>query len=322
MLIRNPYDTTYGKMISIEKTAHELYKYYDNNKRVDLSYEVIGSNACKLVFITGYTREETELPVWDHPLFYKGILFVDMRKYLRLPPARDGISGIEKQERMEPMFRDQASCKFLVTSAITISQLATEDIAPYRPILGNINSSFGMLMGYCCDLIIKLNPVEKLSIEIAGAFYSGLQFVYTPDYNGYAQSIIGRIVNGKLSLKPDFKMVEKVVDGMLSTDLECNIGSFVRSLAKVIPQEKAELITEASLLTVLSNIWFGPGNTPTIIMSLECPGLYIPLLYSCLNDNTYKKTKLSTILNMYKRSLESDEIIKNLTVHYNTKTVQ
>lgn len=321
MIVKNPYSTSYGEMINIDNVIKEVTRYMDINKYPDLSYEVLDKPSAKIVFITGYKKQERELPIWDFPLYHNGVIYVDLRKYTKAPEVRDNLAEVEKPDRVESMFRDQASCRFLVAAAITMSQLNSEELTPLRPVLPCIGTAYGMLMSYCSDIIVKLNPIEMLDVEIAGYFFASIMLLYRDTYREFAPSIAARISNSRLSMQPNIKTVDKVINNMIEFGIQNNIGSFAKSLSVILPPEKAELITEGSIFQVLSNVWFGPGGTPTIIMSLECMGLFIPLLYTCMTDKTYKKTKLSTIFDKYKKNINDQLVVTTIGNFFNANAV-
>lgn len=308
MIISDPYSTSYGKLINKERVSKELTKYLISTSE-SRNYEFRNATDCKLIFITGNNPDEKDLPVFNQPLVFQSLkkenyVAVDLRKYVR--------QNDQEFLYLQDEFKDKAGCKFLTTAACFISDFMSEDFGAYRSVYKGVTAAYAMFIAYLVDNVVKLNPAEKLALEIHVMWFANLLLIPSKDKSEYHDSIIAKISNTKLSVPTNRKMVTNVLDGKESMDLDLSVEGLIAVIKSALPDEKKELVTEGVLLNMLANVWYGPGGNETVIMALECMPLWIALVYTCCEDLTYKRTKLSTIFEKYNKSIENKDLVKTL----------
>lgn len=317
MIINDPYSTSYGKLINKDRVTKELTKYLISATE-SKNYEFKNSTDCNLLFITGYREDEKDLQVFNQPLVFQDLknkkyVAVDLRKYVKSTPG--------EVIYLQDIYKDQAACKFLTTAATFISDFVSEEFGSYRSVYKGVTAAYAMFMSYLVDNIIKLNPVEKITLEINLMWFANLLLVPSLNKRDYHDAIIAKIINTKLSIPTNRKMVLNVLEDKADMDLEFNVNGLLKMIKVSLPDEKQELITEGVLLNMIGNVWYGPGGSETVIMSLECMPMWIALVYTCLEDMTYKRTKLSTIFEKYNKSIEGKELVKTLDLVMKEKRV-
>lgn len=308
MLLLDPYKTSYGKIIHIDNIKKEIEYYYVANKAENLNYEFGSNNLC---FIIGWSKEEKDLPVFNQPIIldankYKfSIVACDLRKYVRLTQ--------EQPLNIEDVQKDNGNVQNLTTSAMIIADLIDEEkYGIYRPVFKSVTTAYAFLISYLVNAVVTLNPVEQADVEMAAMFHANTLLI--PDKIEKTQDyldIIGtRMRNSKVSLP----ITPKGVEGILNkcVDYNSTITSLVNNIKYVLPPDKAELINESVLLSLLANMWYGPGANETVIMSLECMPLFISLLLSALGDNTYKRSRITTILDRHSKQIDSKEFVRQM----------
>ena len=308
MIISDPYSTSYGKLINKERVTKELTKYLISTSD-SRNYEFKNSTDCRLLFITGCNPDEKDLQIFNQPLVFKNMkneyyVAVDLRKYVR--------QNDKEFIYLQDEFKDKAGCKFLTVAACFISDFVSEEFGAYRPVYKGVTAAYAMFISYLVDNVIKLNPAEKIALEINVMWFANLLLIPSAKKSEYHDSIIAKISNTKLSIPTNRKMVANVLEGKESMDLELSVEGLITLIKASLPDEKKELITEGVLLNMLANVWCGPGGNETIIMALECMPLWIALVYTCCEDLTYKRTKLSTIFEKYSKSIENKDLVKTL----------
>lgn len=108
MPILDPYETSYGKLINKSRLVKEIRDYVLKSGE-KLNYEYESGSDATLAFITGYSKEEQELSLFEHPLLFKDIkdkdvIAVDMRKFLR--------ESKEKPLKLSELVKDGAGFDF------------------------------------------------------------------------------------------------------------------------------------------------------------------------------------------------------------------
>lgn len=306
MIILNPYETTYGKMLNIDKVIKPLSIYYTSSGK-NLNYECVSNK--NLVFITGYNKEEESLPMFNHPLIfedYKGDkhVAVDLRKYVKT------IS--EQPLNIFDIVKDKSAITNLMYNAIVISDLLEENYSEYKLLFNNITTAYSFFISYLVDIIVKLNPLEKLDVELASMFSANVMLI--PDSkdktDDYLDIITARMSQCKLSIPYSKKAVEQIIAQI--NNYNNTFDAVVSNIKTVLPIEKANLINTQVLAGLMSNIWFGPGAEESLIISLESMPMWLCVVYSAISDNTYKRSRLTSILDKHSRQINAKEFSKNL----------
>lgn len=318
MIQYDPYSTSYGSILNTDKVKKELQKYLITTPLRNLNYEYITNKDIKLVIITGCVLEEKELPIWDMPLLIEDIkgnkhICVDLRKYVKT---------VDQQPlKVSEIFKDKSACTFILSAALFMADLAADEFAEYRKHFNTITLAYSFLISYLVDVVIKLNPVEKVETEIMIAYLANLMLSPSPKDEEYVPAIIARLSTAKFSLPVNKKTIENVVKLYVPNKV-VTIKDLVNGIKMTLPQEKGDLITDGILINTMSNIWYGPGSNETLLMGAECMGIWMALVYSALSDQTYKRSRLATILDKFSRNLNSKDFVKAMDLVIENKIIK
>lgn len=305
MVIIDPYNTTYGRFINKEKIVKAITNYLHIHSNKHFNYEFPNNDQVKYVFILGCNQEEKSFPIWEQPMLFNigttAIIAVDLRKYVK---------AIKDQPvNIYSVVKDKPAVDYLATAAMLMGDFYIKNYSPYRKIFTNISTAYAFLSSYIINIIIALNPLEKLKIEIASSYVANMLLTHTEaneSLSMFKDSIIARISTSKLSLPVN----KEIIKGFNFPDaLDPNIEAFIKYYQTVISEDKGSLITDKVYINLLSNLWFGPGGNETLIMAMECMPLFIALVFSLVNDTTYKRQKLATLFSTYDKHIKRNEII-------------
>ena len=316
MICTNPYKTSYGSLLNIAKPEAELKKYIITASNKNLNYEYQCNPTSRLVIITGGTQEEKEMTIFNHPIIFQDIkgndvIAIDIRKYVKPHPNYPmSVSEVAK---------DKAGVNYLVNSSLIIADFNNEDFGDYRTLYESITVSYAVFVSYIVNFLVPLNPLEKVYVETAACYYANAMLTPgtaddLPDYNG---AIAARISHTKLSLPVVRKTVDEVISNL--TINEISTKTLINIIKAVLPEEKAELINETAFINHLSNMWYGPGGNEALIIGLDNIAIWISLVYSCLSDVTYKKSRFSNILEKHSKNINSKEFVRILDLLFKSK---
>lgn len=302
----NPYNTSYGKLINTKQLKDKLLKYLVtvDDKR-SLSYEYKSNSDVDTYFITGCNEDEQDLPLFNQPIVLQDVknnnfVAVDLRKYVNKTK--------EQTYTISEITKDKASCDFLIAAGLTIADFVNENYANYRPMYKTMTQSVGFLLSSIIDRIVKLSIEEITDVEIIGTYYANL--LISANWKSLQDSITARILNGKFTVMPNKKNVINVIENAKFTPNEINISSLVENIKNVLPDYKAELITEGVIINLISNMWFGPGGDETVIMGLECMPLWNAFIYAISSNSTYKRTRMNALLDRYNKQLGIKDFVQ------------
>lgn len=317
MIIVDPYSTSYGRLLNKDRITKELTKFLITTQHRNLNYEFSNGENNDIFYIIGLDQNEQDLPIFNQPMVFTDMknfihIAVDLRKYVK--PVK------EQPLNLEEIYKDAASCKFLINSSLIMSDFLGENYGDYKKVTVSVTMAYAILVSHIVDMIIKLNPLEKYDVEIAAAYFANLLLIPSLKIEEYRDAIIARLSNARFSLPANKKHIASVIENLEQNEINYSIDGLIRIIQSVLPEEKSDLLNESIFLNMLSNLWFGPGTNETIVMALESMPLWIALVYCCVDDVTYKRSKLSTIFDKYSKNIDSKEFVKSMELIIKNKT--
>lgn len=303
MLTISPYDTSYGKVLNVSPVIKALMVYGASS--TNLNYELVENTGIKLMFITGYNQDEKDLPVFDHPVIFKDhrnhlVIASDLRKYVR--PDK------EQPLNIKDIIKDTNNINFILIRTLATQEFLSNDVGTFREIYKGISTALAMVISSIITVSVPLNPVEKVYVEIVTSFYANRLFSNTDDMDDLKDAVYARVTNSKLSIPITHNTIVTV---MSQCNLNANtIEDLIINIKSVLPVEKANLVSTDLLINSMSNLWFGPGGTEAMIIALEHMPTWIALVYSCVTDNTFKRSRLAMMLERSKRNI-NDKLIES-----------
>lgn len=316
MKINNPYDTSFGSLINTTKISESLTRYLALVDIKLLSYEYSVEGDSKLIFITGYNDEEKELPIWEHPLVFQDIkqnkiVAVDLRKYVKTDNTQP--------MNLSDIVRDKGSMDFCVLRALLTLDSINDELGEHRPIYKNIASAMSGFVSTIYSSIVGLDIVEKAHTEVAVGYYCNLAMVDDKDLKEMLDPIKARVLKTPYSLKMNEKTLKATIDNIPHevTSME----SMLEMIRSVLPIEKKPFITESALINAIGNAFYGPGGSETLIMSLEHIPTWMALVYTGLENKSYKRSKLGSILLKDNKRIKSKEVAKHIENYLKDKTL-
>lgn len=300
-MILSPYDTTYGKMLNNTKLESVLLKYVTANLHSNLNYEY-KNNKNKLVIITGYCEEERQLPVFEHPIVLNGIkdsiVCVDIRKYVR--------QHNEQTLNIKNIIKDTSTLNFIMLRTLLTLDFVDGNFHTISIIDKNIAIAYSMILSNIFTHIANLNSVEKINIEIVLCYFIYSSFIEEKNIDEMYDAIIAKISNTKLSIPINIKIVSNALDN--KPKYYKNFVELIETLKMLVTDDKKDLLNLTVLNNNLSTMWYGPGGAEAMIMSTEHIPTLTSLIYSGSTDATYKRSRLSNVLDKLSNKIKPAEI--------------
>jgi len=303
------YGTTYGKLINLSKLKPALERYINTTDLNDLQYEYHGLGNGRVAFITGYNDEEKELVAFEHPMIVKTlkhetVVVVDLRKYVN--------PGNEPAARLSDIVRDKNSVEFCATRAFLALSLINGDIGSHRSIYKPLTTAMGVWVSGMVSTIIGLDPVESFSVEVVATLYANTLIYQQDEINSQWDTIVARALSSKHVFKLDRRLVHEIASGYIDASTP-TLETLIKNIAAVLPESKAGFINVDSLISVMGNVFYGPGGSETPVMALEDIATWTALVYSVITNRSYQKSRIGMLLNKNKRVIDSNIIEKHIS---------
>lgn len=312
MPIIDAYETTYGKLLNKGRLIKDIKDYVLTTSN-DLKYE-IKTEDVKLAIITGAYPEEKDLPLFEHPLVFEGIrndqfVAVDVRKYVR--------DVEEAPLEVREIVKDGAGFEFAILRALLTADFLNHDYGTMRQCYAGIAMSYASTIATLLNVYVKLNPDELVALEIGCAYFVNTLFVDEKDIVELSDNLIARVSNFRFSLPTTRTTVTKILEQVQIPSQDLN--GLISVIKQVLPEEKSTLINDTILVNLLSNVWYGPGGSETLVIGLEHMPTWIAVTYVSLGHMSYKKARLSAIFAKYNKSIDAKTYIKEVEHYFKEK---
>lgn len=306
-----PYETTYGSLLNISAAEAALTKYINTANLEELEFEYPSSDDTRVIFITGYSDEERDLPVWEHPMVLKTlkgniVVATDIRKYVKLGKEED------IPARLSDIVKDTNSAEFVIIRALITRDYAIGVQGKHREVIRSATIAMGAWIVGMVGTSVSLDPVEMYNVEIMAAMYANTLLYDQKDVASNLPTIIARVMNSKQVYKINKKNIKETCD-LYKVNDENKLGELIANIHQVIAEEKRQFITTDTLIGVMGNVWYGPGGSETPIMALEDMGTWLTLLYSVITNRSYAKSRIGTLLNRYSRVIDAKSVEKHFS---------
>lgn len=294
------YKKDFLKHINITNIKSKLLAYIIKDD--DLSYEITGKKR-DFIFITGYNQEEKELPMFDHPVLIEGLMgksyiAIDLRKYLKTNLK-------EKPLLLKQELNNYSYGMFSINRTI-ITDIYLDDKTKLGVLQDPISTIFAMIVSTYIEMMVSLTPKEKIQIEAVSYIYACSMFLENYSNDERKSYFKAKLKTVKLSFPLLNENIEEVIN--------CNINAttFVHLFESIgyLIGEKKQGININSFINSITSLWYGPGTVETTLLSLSDLPTMISLYYSALSDSSLRKSRVSVIIERFKKKLDMDKINK------------
>lgn len=312
-MIIDPYLTTYGKALNIAKITQSVKEYLVKTNLTNLNYEYMQYEECKVVFITGCNELEKEIPPFNNPLILEDIkgqmkVAVDVRKYL---------TKLDDQPLdLRKVSKDIGNLDFCAYRAIVTAGLICGYFGFYKKYSRSLATAYAFFISYIVDSIVKLNPAEKVNVEIAAGYFLLQNFVPAEEYNDRTNqeliynNIVANLSRLKISYPVNAKYVEELTSRFLDIEYNGTIDNLLEYIIASLDSEKVHLLNKNIFISLLNHMWYGHGSSETIIIGLEHLPTWVALVYSGLSNTVFKKSRFAMILSKYGSKIDINTYIK------------
>lgn len=282
-----PYDTTVCKdhlisnVIKTIKTAEAVEGLAtDFQSQFKDAFSEFNLNKRNIFLVTAKNKEV--LP-FAHPMlvdFVSGSkIVIDARSFTKLDP--NGYIHIKSDNT----FRFELIRATLMDHMINGSMKDLSSIGSFPMLV------FSRWLSENITKRIGLNPAEQAKLTAITAFYYESLFREDPILT---EMDIVRLVQliSKITYIP-INICQDVADNILPMN---NIKEYVSQVIRLLDTPKMDKFSTGILLTIIMNNWYGLNAKEIVCVGLEHIPTWYALVYSALNDRSYKTTGLAKVV--------------------------
>jgi predicted DNA-binding ribbon-helix-helix protein len=297
------YDTTLGSIIDTKKLIEKITESFIKDELFKENCGVDNSLKIKPVYITGYHDGESEIPLFTHSIKvpFKGTeylctdlrLFIDTKEY-----------KINKD--LGKAIKNKTEYNFIRSKSIIELAWVNDDLAYLKDNLKYAAHVFAVNISEAIARAYALDHGDRLKLNILGILYYRSLFLKKDelDYNNKETALIHTI---KL-LGINEKLFHETVDGI--NDLR-NVNDFIAAIKSSLENVRLNNFNLVVLLTLIKNTWYGNNAKDYISVSLEHVPTWLAIVYTALNEKTYKNSMIYKICEKTKKAGNIESFIKS-----------
>jgi len=302
-IFKDIYSTTVGKAFVIKPIEQSIKESIikDSLDR-NFTLDVRPTDTYKAIFITGYANNDDNIPNFIHPITIlnfnnNNYICTDLRLYLRKDGNINDING---------NIRNITEYNFSKSRAILSMLWASGEYDRIKNSLKLASSVFSTWISDAISKTYALDPRDQLILTIITNFYYQSLFSDKKEFdeNDKQRMAIHTINATKAPADFVFKVFDQITTMSGAED-------YCKTVIEILANIKLEKFNLASLLTIVNNSWYGTNAKQILSVAIEHPPTWIAIVFSSLNERTYKNSLICKIAEKQGQRGMKDEFNKN-----------
>ena len=308
-----PSQTTIGKKYYNKTNITEVNKYIIKQNEALYNYGVLDSSDIKHFFITGLSDDEKQLPIFTYPVLIDKIskyyyLVTDVRKMVK--PVKD------KPEYLINISRDNPGLFFELDRSIFTRLLLDNGMDNSK--LTQLSDYSGLIYSYWVTSAMSASALNFTIEERLKVLSTVFHFYYCRTHEDTLNdSNYQKLIYMATKLLPvDIKFAENIYIKLIKNDSNSNtanpvnVADLSENIKIILNNSKSKIISPLLIFNSIANTWYGPSSTINLPIALEHIPTWLSVLKSTLEETTYRRSILSTIIkNQRKPSLEKNFLL-------------
>lgn len=296
----NPYNTSAGRVLNIDKLKAILKEYIVLHGNSPLFNHI--TMPIKTIFISGLLPMEKDIPMFNLPIMMEDtrgdeLIVMDIRGILKSKVTTEEI----KTSLISEVIKNEAEYSFSIIRAYLMESYITKDFLGMNNIKDDLTNSFALWISTVIGNSYFLTPEELIALRIAIMYYYYALISVNDITMGNAKRIavsIGKYFGTAIDVHYIERVLEPLTDKFETMNPK-TIGDLVNTISICLTPitDKLKNLNSISLNQMLLTSWYGENSAETISISLEHPPTFAGLCFLSLNNNSYRATKISNIIN-------------------------
>lgn len=292
------FDTSIGLMINLPKTSTMIQRHIITEQPLNLN--LFQSLDYNILLITGQLPADPSIPIFNHPIVLnssdKKYICADIRQYIK----NVNVSPYELQQSFYNYVKNGAGLEFELNRIAFQYLWVTDSVNGVSEIRRDLNLActiYSHLIAESISRFYGIDYLTQLKTSIVAAFFYYNLFNAKNNMSENERDVVAMKICKDLNYKEKdvFDVVEKI-QGINTLEDLCG------AIKDVTQNISLDTLNKASLLTCISNSWNtvlfnGAKSRELLGISLEHIPTWLAIVYSTLNDKTFKTTQLSIISN-------------------------
>lgn len=254
----------------------------------------------KAVFITGYHSSETQIPLFAHPITVKNsqgktCVCADIRLFVRKDTPLD---NIEKSIKSLTEFNFTKSR--LVLSMLWVTG-REEKIKNSLQFAGTVYAAW---LSETISKSFALDFKDQTILNIISHYFYLSLFQDKDEYDKEDKERMA--LQTIKALNAPSAMVFDVYDRVGKLN---NIEDYCNEIVRILENVRLKQFNLAVLLTIIGNSWYGTNAKEIIKVALEHPPTWVAVVWTALNERTFKNSLIYRIAERFGKRGASAEFL-------------
>jgi hypothetical protein len=301
-IYKDSYETTVGSMFVTKQIETAIKESIIKDNLGEATLNVKHGGNIIPIFITGTHPSESGIPLFTHPISIfnfsgKNYLCTDLRFFIKKDTSYNEIE-LGVKNFTEYNFSKSRAVLNLSWLDGGVSQMKT-------------SLSFGGIVfsGWISELIAKtyaLDFKDQTTLAIIASFYYQSLFsdqtVFDEDTK--QKMAVHTIKATSAPAETVFAIFDKI------SDIK-SINDFITNVVNILENVRLKDFNFAMLLTLAKNSWYGTNSKEIISVAMEHPPTWLAIVYTALNEKTYKSSMVYKIAERFGKRGGADEFNMN-----------
>lgn len=312
-IFNDSYQTTVGSMLVTKQIETNILKAIVSGVVGGLG--IADTGLYKPLYITGYNPDDSDIPLFTHPITINNFRFrnevhnylcTDLRFYLGKKVNTVDGNPDNLETIKEAIGSRTTEFDFAINRSIMNLIWLNGGI---KNIQHNLGFAGVVFSAWLSDIVAKtfaLDFKDQTTLAIITSYYYQSLFIndHVIDEDHKQKMAIHTIKVTKAPSEFVFKVFDKI--GSMN-----NIDDYCANVRKVLENVRLDKFNSEVLLNQIRNSWFGINAKEILAVSIEHPPTWCAIVYTALNERTYKNSVIYRIAERHNKQGVGDEFLRN-----------
>lgn len=298
-IFKDSYQTTVGSISVTKQIEHAIKEAIIKDNINNVNLDVNNKQEYKPIFITGAYSSENDIPLFTHPITinFKNVNYVctDVRLYVTKNAPIDEINSSVK---------NRTEFNFAKSRGILNLVWLNNGVNSIKNSLGFAGIVFSAWLSETISKTYALDFKDQTVLAIVTSLYYQSLFIDGSELDDDTKQRLA--VHTIKATKAPAQMVFEVFDKIKSFS---SIEDYCSTVKEVLENVRMKDFNLAMLLTIVRNSWYGTNSKEIISVALEHPPTWCAIVYTALNERTFKNSMIYRIAERFGKRGASDEFV-------------
>lgn len=303
-IFKDSYQTTVGSVFNTKPIETAIKESIIKDSLDSVNLNVTHEYETLPVFLTGRLQSESNVPLFTHPITIfnfqkKNYLCTDMRLFFKKDDYYDNLND-------QKNIRNLTEFNFTKSRAILNLLWLQESYGEIKNGLAFAGVVFAAWLSEAIAKTYALDFKDQTTLAVITSFYYQSLFQEGNEFDEDTKQKMA--VHTIKATKAPADFVLNIFDKITAIN---NVEDYCTNVQAILENVRLKNFNIPMLLTIVKNSWYGTNAKEIISVALEHPPTWCAIVYTALNERTYKTSMIYRIAERFGKRGAADEFNKN-----------